>query len=170
MDKLIRLGTIELPLSLHKATVIHANKYSEAQGGAFSLPVSSTLYTDIVFRLDGTNEDLKAYVQGSDLPVYTQQEVTVFCTGKKVLGFIDSATNYYYYITRDFSRYLKYGLPYIWIWIIGLLGGTAIYVLTYEDNGSPWMMAPLIAAYLFYYVQKLVFNFRIRKAIDNFLQ
>jgi len=35
----------ELSVSLHPATVIHANKYTEASGGWSNLPVRSTLYT-----------------------------------------------------------------------------------------------------------------------------
>ncbi len=64
-------------LSLDNATVIHVNKYSQAYGGEFNFPVSSRLYTETVFRLSETGEDIRLVIQYLDLPVYTNQDVTL---------------------------------------------------------------------------------------------
>lgn len=162
----IKFG-INIPLSLHKATVIHADKFTESLGGAFNFPITSTLYIDLVFRLDETNEDWPVYITNLNLPVYTGQAVTVVSTDKTVLGYIDAQTNYYYYTTNDFVRKLNIGIPFIWVWIIGITGGILIYLLKQEV--SVWIIVPLISAWILYSIQKFILNILIKKRIDNFL-
>ncbi len=113
-EKIIKFTNTEIPLFLHSARVIHANKYSEAYGGAFNLPVSSTLHTDVVFRLNETREDYKTYIKNLDLPIYNAQEVTISMpAAKRVPCYIEMHTNNHYYTTKDFSRLLGIGLLYI---------------------------------------------------------
>lgn len=169
MEKIIKFSNTEIPLSLHSARVIHANKYSEAYGGAFNLPISSTLYTDVVFRLNETREDYKIYIKNLDLPIYNEQEVTVICSAKRVLGYIDMQTNYYYYTTKDFSRSLGIGLPYIWVWVVGILGGTCLYLINNQEI-SLWVLVPFLAAYILFLMQKWILNHRIQKEINTFLR
>lgn len=167
MDTVLKCLNVEIPLSLHRARVVHANKYSEAHGGAFDFPVSSTLYTDVVFRLNENNEDYKTYIQKLDLPIYTDQDVTVICFGKRVLGYIDMQTNYYYYTVNNLSKALGLGLPALWVWVIALLGGLAIY-LTDKDQ----ILLSLIfifSVYFVYLIHRWYVNRRIRKAIDAIL-
>ena len=169
MDKVIKLANTEVPLTLHTATVIHANKYSETHGGAFSFPVTNILFTDIVFRLKDTHEDYKAYVKNIDLPIYTDQEVTVICANKKVIGYIDNKSNYYYYTTRDFSKFFGLGIHYAFVWIIGIAGGVAAWFMNQQEP-TLWIFVPLFAAFIFYYIQKWMINQRIRKMIDDYLR
>ena len=167
MDTVLKCFNVEIPLSLHKARVIHANKYSEAHGGAFDFPVSSTLYTDVVFRLNENNEDYKTYIQKLDLPIYTDQDVTVICSGKRVLGYIDMQTKYYYYTVNHLSKALGLGLPSLWAWVIAILGGITIYITNKE--GIFLSIIFIISVYLVYLIQRWYVNRRIRKAIDAVL-
>jgi hypothetical protein len=168
MDTVLKCLNVEIPLSLHRARVVHANKYSEAHGGAFDFPVSSTLYTDVVFRLNENNEDFKTYIQNLDLPIYTDQDVTVICSGKSVLGFIDMQTNYYYYTVNNLSRTLGLGFPFLWVWIITILGGIAIYFANIELSFL-WLILFFLSVYLVYLIQRWYLNRRIRTAIDAVL-
>jgi hypothetical protein len=170
MERTITVSNTDIPLSLQKATVIHANKYSQAHGGWSNLPVSSTLYTEVAFRIDETNKDLRTTIKDRDLPVYNGQEVTIISVGKAVLGFVDMQTNYYYYTTGDFSRKLGMGPAFYWVWIIGLLGGITVYLLDLQQGMFLWLLVPLGIALLLYYVQKWILNMRIRKAMDKVLQ
>jgi hypothetical protein len=168
MDTVLKCLNFEIPLSLHRARVVHANKYSEAFGGAFDFPVSSTLYTDVVFRLHENNEDYKTYIRNLDLPIYTDQDVTIICSGKRVLGYIDMQTNYYYYTVNNFSRELGLRLPSLWVWIVAVLAGIAIY-FTSNDEGFLWLLLLLIAVYFFHLMRRWYVNHRIRRAIDAVL-
>ena len=90
MSNILKPLTANLPLSLHKATVIHANKYSVAHDGGMNLPLWSTLHTEVVFRLDQTQEDWRLDVKNLDLPLYTSQPVTIVASEMDVLAYIDS--------------------------------------------------------------------------------
>jgi len=159
----------ELPLSLHRARVIHANKFTETRGGALNYPVSSTLFMDVVFRLQETGEDYKAYLRNLDLPLYTEQEVTIVSAGTTVVGVIDNQTQYYYYLTNDLSGALGQGLPRLWVWAVGILGGAGIYFLN-DSRPSLWILFPLLLILGFYWIQKWILNYRIKKTIDKFLR
>ena len=138
---MIKLSAIEFPLALEKAKVIHANKFSQAQGGAFNLPVSSTLYTEVVFRLENSGEDIRTYIRNLDLPIYTEQAVTVILSDKRVVGFVDMQTNYYYYTTRDFARQLGFGMPFFWVWVIGIAGAVLVFFMQ-DRQTTTWLFCP----------------------------
>src|SRR5262245_40944824 len=91
MENIGILKDFNLPLSLDRATVIHANKYSRAEG-VISPFVFSSLYTEIVFRLIESNEDRSCYVKDLDLPIYTGQDVMIIKVGNIIVGYIDSKT------------------------------------------------------------------------------
>ncbi len=78
MSNILKSLTSNLSLSLHKATVIHSNKYSVAHDIGF-IPVWSTLHAEIVLRLDHSQEDWRLDVKNLDLPLYTSQPVTSRC-------------------------------------------------------------------------------------------
>ena len=169
MEKVINVSNVEIPLSLHSGKVIHADKYSEAHGGAFSFPVSSTLHTDVVFRLDGTNVDLPVHIEGLDLPVYTGQSVTLVTSNNRVLAYIDDQTKYYYYTSRNFCKKLGIGIPLWWVWLFGIAGGVIIYFLQRTDP-TFWVFVPILTFYVMYAIQKWITNSRIEKQIDAFLR
>jgi len=89
MGKTATLQNFNLPLSLDPATVIHANKFSRAEG-AISFFVLSTLYTDLVFRLEETNDDIKIYIKNLDLPIYS---------GRR--NYSDNNSKHHYWIYRQ---------------------------------------------------------------------
>jgi hypothetical protein len=169
METLVRCFNVEFPLSFHRARVVHANKYSEARGGAFDLPVSSTLHTDVVFRLADTNEDYQAYIESLDLPVYTDQEVTVICSGRTVVGYVDRQTNYYYYIVRNFASLFGIGLTVWWVFIATIIGGVFFYFIN-KDEFLARAVILFGCFYLLYLFQRWFINYRVRKAIDAALR
>jgi len=168
MEKVINVSNVQIPLSLHSGKVIHSDKYSETRGGAFNFPVSSILHTDVVFRLDGTGEDLPVHIEDLDLPLYNEQSVTLVTSNNRVLAYIDEQTKYYYYISRNFCRRLGIGMPLWWVWVFGIVGGVIIYFLKRTDTAL-WVFVPLLTAYVMYTIQKWILNFKIKKQIDSFL-
>lgn len=168
MSNLLRSITSDIQLTLHKATVIHANKYSVAHDGGINLPLWSTLHTEVVFRLDQSQEDWRLYVKNLDLPLYTSQPVTIVSSDKNVLAYIDAQTNEYYYTARNFSSSLKLGMPFFWVWLVGIIGGILIYFIQ-RPQSTFLMFVPLIAIWFLYTIQKQVIHYQIKKEIDKFL-
>jgi len=168
MEKVITVSNVQIPLSLYPATVIHADKYSEAHGGELNTPVTSTLYTDVVFRLNDSGEDWPLYIRNLNLPLYNGQAVTLVSSNKNVLAYIDDRTKYYYYTSRDLCRKVGLGIPLWRIILPGLIGGLLIYWIQ-RDAPTVWIVAPIIASYAIYVIQKWFFNYKIKKEIDEFL-
>jgi hypothetical protein len=164
MHRTIKILNTDFQLALYNATVIHANKYTEAQGGMFNLPVVSTLHIDVVFRLED-KQDLKIYIKNIDVPVYTNQEVHLICINETVIGFIEVQTNHYYYTTKDLTKLTGNHIPYLWVWVVALLGLMVVYFITGEYI-TLWSFLPFIAAQCFYSLHKWLTNYRIKKAID----
>jgi len=168
MEQERRLQNFNLTLSLDKATVIHANKYSRADG-AISFFVISTLHTNVVFRLNDTNQDVPVYIQSLDLPIYSGEEVILIRVANIIVGYVDTKSDHYYYVTNNLGRKLGLGIPYYWIWLIGIGGGIIIYFLQ-DQTFSLWNFVPLASAWLLVKLQKLMFNYRIKKDVDQILR
>ncbi|MDB5202417.1 MAG: hypothetical protein JWQ27_1826 [Ferruginibacter sp.] len=168
MQTTVAVGNTELPLSLQPATVIHSNKFSEARGGGFNLPVISTLYTEVVYRMKDTQADVKLYLRNRNLPIYTNQEVSLISSSGKLIGFIDVKTNQYYYTSSDLSRHLGMAIPYYWVLIFSVAGAALIYFL-YPEGRGPLMAAPALIALLFYWIYKYLTNRRITQAVDAYM-
>jgi hypothetical protein len=168
MERINRLQNFDLTLSLDTATVIHANKFSRADG-AISFFVFSTLYTDVVFRLNEPNKDLPVYIKNLDLPIYSGEDVTLIRAANIIIGYIDTKSNDYYYISNDLGRKLGLGVPYYWIWLTGIGAGVLIYFLQ-DQTISIWNFVPFVLAWLLVKLQKVILNYRIKKDVDQILR
>lgn len=162
----------ELEFTLHNATVIHADKYSETTGGWGSAPVRSHLYTDLVFRSSDTNEDWPMTVNGRNLSVYNGQKVMVMGLEGSIIGYVDKQSNKYYYTRDEFSSFVKMGMPAYYIWIIGIIGGLAVFLFTPEETDIRFLYAllPLGITWLIYIIQKQMISNRIMQLIDTYLR
>lgn len=162
----------ELEFTLHNATVIHTDKYSETTGGWGSAPVRSHLYTDLVFRSSDTNEDWPMTVNGRNLAVYNGQKVMVMGLQGSIIGYVDKQSNKYYYTRDEFSSFVKAGMPAYYIWIIGIIGGLAVFTFTPEESDIRFLYAllPLGVTCLIYFIQKQMISNRIMQLIDTYLR
>jgi hypothetical protein len=162
----------ELEFTLHNATVIHADKYTETSGGWGNAPVRSRLYTDLVFRSSDTNEDWPLTVNGRNLSVYNGQKVMVMGLQGSIIGYVDKQSNKYYYTRNEFSSFVKTGMPAYYIWIIGLIGGLLVYLFTPEESDALFLLVllPLGLAWLIYIIQKQMISNRIMQLIDTYLR
>jgi len=168
MEKTITVSGKNFPVSLHKATVIHADKFTRTSGGMHNLPVRSTLYTDVVFRIDESNEDWPLYIKYIDLVIYKDQRVLVIVVNDAIVGFVDEKTGRYYYTTTQFSKLLKLGIHYTYYIIAGIAGAVILYLAYPKQFG--WVLIPLVIALIAYQIQKLILSSQARKAIDSFLE
>ena len=161
------LKDFNLQLSVATATVIHANKYSRAEG-VFSPFVISSLHTEIVFRKTGTNEDLSCYVRNLDLPIYSGEEVMVVEVGNIIVGYIDSKTKFYYYITKNLGRRLGLGIAFFWIWLAAIAASFMIVIFN-RFAFTPWCLPPILLAWLLIKGRRVLLNSRLKKRIDQIL-
>ncbi len=174
MQTMIRFGKNEFLLELKSATVIHADKYSETRGGWGNFPVRSVLYTDVVFNnaTDGTRWQIT--IQGRNLPVYQEQNVSVILLEHSVIGFIDQATSKYYYTRNDFNRMVPIEWParYFWISGLGFLIIGAVKFFTGKDQQDSFTIPffGIVATLLTAYLHKWILNRSFTKAIDHYLQ
>jgi hypothetical protein len=162
LKETIRLKNSDVTLTVDQATVIHANKYSKADGAVSHL-VISTLHTELVFRISGTGEDLRTDTKHIDLPVYTGQEVLLIRVANIIVAYVDRKSNHYHYLSNDIGRKLGLGIPFYWLWPIGIAG----VVLAILMKELILAFAPLAMAWLFFLLQRLYYNLVIKKEIDR---
>lgn len=162
----------ELEFTLHNATVIHADKYSETSGGWGNAPVRSHLYTDLVFRSSDTNEDWPVTINGRNLSVYNGQKVMVMGLQGRIIGYVDKQSNKYYYTRDEFSSFVKVGMPVYYIWIIGIIGAMAVFMFTTDESDIRLLYAliPFGVAWLIAIIQKQMISNRIMQLIDTYLR
>lgn len=162
----------ELAFTLHNATVIHADKYSETTGGWGNAPVRSHLYTDLVFRSSDTNEDWPVTINGRNLSVYNGQKVMVMGLQGSIIGYVDKQSNKYYYTRDEFSSFIKMRMPAYYIWIIGIFGGLAVFMFTPGESDAMILLTllPLCITWLIYIIQKQMISNRIMQLIDTYLR
>lgn len=162
----------ELEFTLHNATVIHADKYSETSGGWGNAPVRSHLYTDLVFRSSDTNEDWPVTIDGRNLSVYNGQKVMVMGLQGRIIGYVDKQSKKYYYTRDEFSSFVKARMPVYYIWIIGIIGAMAVFIFTTEESDVRLLYAliPFGVAWLTAIIQKQVISNRIMQLIDTYLR
>jgi hypothetical protein len=168
MNSILKAGDADTLFTLQKATVIHANKYTTTHDGGINLPVWSNLHNEIVFRLEDSQEDLHVYVKNVNLSPYSSQEVMIVLYGSIVMAYIDMKTKKYYYTSNDFAGKLNLGMPYAYVWLIGIIGAIAIYFI---KKGQPTylIILPLVGPYIYYRIQKWIIHFKVKKVLDRFL-
>ncbi|MES2004653.1 MAG: hypothetical protein V4450_09030 [Bacteroidota bacterium] len=161
----------EFSFSLDNARVIHANKFTEASGGWGSLPINSTLYTDVVFRSQESGADWPIRFNNRDLPLYTDQEVMVMSIDQYIIGFIDKQTSKYYYTETDFAYLLDLGFPLFKAVIAGIVLGVLGYFISSEMKYRVlFCIAPLFIAWVSYLAKKWQINREITSKLDDYLR
>lgn len=175
MQTHITFGKKQFLLELKNASVIHADKYSEARGGWGNLPVWSTLYTDLVMNSSDDGISWQTTIRNRNLPVYQGQNVSVLLLEQQVIGFIDQGTNKYYYTRTDFNSFLPIGWPLKHFWITGLFFLLIAIVNCFmgKNYNPDFVVIPffgIAATLLVYHLQKWIVNKRFMRAVDHYLQ
>ncbi len=147
---------------------MHADKYAAASGGWFNLPVSSTLYTEVVFRLRDVDRDCRLRIKNLDLPLYTSQDVSVISSEGVIIGFIDTKTSAYYYTVTDFAGKLKFGFEWHWFLLTSFLIAVILFFFR-QQQLTGHLFLPVLAALAVFYLHKWILNYLIRKSIDKYL-
>ena len=157
---------------MDRATVIHANKYSQADG-VISFFIFSSLYTDIVFRLSDTNDDLPCQIRNLDLPIYTGEEVVVLRVANIIVGYMDVKTQYYYFVDRNLGKRLGLGIANSRVWLTAVLGCAILCFIAMQHwfyiPSLLWFLSPLFAAWIFLAGQRAVLNRKIKRSIHQLL-
>ena len=90
----------DMTVSYLSAKVVHSNKYNQNSGFYFLHLFFSNLLHDVVFRTDNGDE-YPMTLKNMNLPIYQEQSVTLITIDEIIIGFIDNATNNYYYLTKN---------------------------------------------------------------------
>lgn len=104
----------DFPISYLNATITHVNKYNHNSGFVFSVFFFSSLFTDVVFKLEGTGEEIPITLKNLNLPVFSGQKIQLIAIEDQVVALLDKATNNYYFLTRNLQEELQYGLTFSW--------------------------------------------------------
>ena len=163
----MRFSTNRIRFDHYHASVLHTDKIAKVSGGWGHLPVNTTVDTEAVFRLDN-GTDLAITLYDRQARLYPGQEVTLIAANGRVLAFVDRSASFYQFSVNDPSRVLNIGLPF-WICLLaGIAAGLAVYWSNPEGDGTGVLFAILLPV-LFYILQRLFFNWRIRKQVHAYI-
>lgn len=162
----------QLGITLHPATVIHADKYTDSftwSGRWGRSPYPGQRVTEVVFRSKQDGRDWRITVENINLPIYTSQDVTVIAADDAIVGYIDTQTKEYYYTTGNFAYELDFGVPLYISVLLGLgLCALSFFLLPGDDRG--YSLIPIAFAILFHIIQRRIWNHRIEKALNSYLE
>lgn len=154
----------QLPLDLYPGKIIHVDKYTDVQGGAFNVPVISTTYTDVVFRATGTDEDVRLTTKAKGLPLYSNKQIQLLASGRVALGFIDKENGRVYYTAQNPGRLLRLGISPLWTLVISLVCAAIPYLL-YGSTQLQYCLLSFAVTWGLYFLQNLTVNYMIWREI-----
>lgn len=157
----------DIQLTYTNATVIHSNKYNQNNGFYVWHLFSQNLLHDVVFKLETTGEEFPVTLKNMNLPLYQNQLVSLIAVDDTVIGFIDSNSRKYYYLTNNLQKALgKAGyLPWIFWGSIALILG----IFYFLDPGYTQNLRALFLIPPLVWLYQMMSNHRFEKKIDNMI-
>src|SRR5436190_22433242 len=155
-----------IDVGLHEATVLQVDKYSVKGMFSINSPMRTFVkHTHVLFRLNDTNKTFSLDADDVELPVYKRQKVGIISLNKSVIGFADTDSDKYYYITNDFYNALNLGIPYLLVWLAGIVGAILILSVLKPNYVSAWILVPFVLAWIIYRAKKIILNKEIETAV-----
>jgi hypothetical protein len=128
MNDSIQIHNQTFKIEYHPATVVQSEKYEERS--TFSNNYwAFTPKHDIAFRVKDTDEDFFFTTEYSRIRAYVGQEVALITLDKKIIGFLNTKSNDYYYLTNRFARILGFGINWKWILLVEILIGMNLFFI-----------------------------------------
>lgn len=156
-------------LSFNHAIVLHSNKYNDNNGWFISPLFFSNLLQDVVFQFTGSSEKYTATLQNIQVPLYTQQEVTLISSEGNIFAYLDKATNNYYYLTEDFQSIFHLGIKIHWVGLIAMVFAISFLLSAIGEVGIiyvgyVWLILPIA------WIYKRVYNGYLESTLDKYLK
>jgi hypothetical protein len=160
-----------IDVALHEATVLQVEKYSVKGMFSINSPMRTFVrHTHVLFRLNDTNKTFSLDADDVELPVYKRQKVGIISLNRSVIGFADTDSDKYYYITNDFYNALNLGIPYLLVMLTGIAGAIFILSVLKTNYVSAWTLVPFVLGWIIYRAKKIIVNKEIETAVDKFMQ
>lgn len=157
-----------LSISYQDAIVTHANKYNQNSGVVVSFLFFSNLYQDVVFTLEKTGIEYPATFKNLNLPLYTQQRVTLIAINNTIIAYADKQTSDYYYLSNNLRSALGFGFNFNWYLV------TAITALCFLIIANKFNVSQDIAIAIFFVpvllrAYQLISNYLLERKIDKLI-
>ncbi len=156
-----------IQLTYTNATVIHSNKYNQNYGFYLWHMFFQNLLHDVVFKLETTGEEFPVTLKNMNLPLYQNQLITLIAVDDTVIGFIDSNSRKYYYLTNNLQKALgkaDYLRWIVWGSVILIMAVFIFVNVEYTQHmTSLFLIPPLV------WIYSLISNYRFEKKIDKMI-
>lgn len=157
-----------LAISYEDAIVTHANKYNQNAGIVVSFLFFSNLYQDVVFKLENSGIEYPTTFKNLNLPLYTQQHVSLIAINNTIVAYADKQTSEYYYLTNNLQKALGYGFNFNWYLVTAIIAiGYFIIATKFEipqEIGLVVLVVPVLLR-----VYQLVSNYLLQRKIDKLI-
>jgi hypothetical protein len=164
MNDSIQIHNQTFKIEYHPATVVQSEKYEERS--TFSNNYwAFTPKHDIAFRVKDTDEDFFFTTEYSRIRAYVGQEVALITLDKKIIGFLNTKSNDYYYLTNRFARILGFGINWKWILLVEILIGMNLFFI--EEYAQQYIVITLFAIPVIYWIGMRLYNLYLEREIDR---
>ncbi|PWK28840.1 hypothetical protein LV89_00393 [Arcicella aurantiaca] len=165
MNNSIQIHNQIFEIDYHPATVVQSDKYEESSF-ITNNSWSHTPKHDLAFRLKNTDQEFFFTTEYSAIRAYVGQEVHLITLNKKIIGFLNTKSNDYYYLTNKFARILGFGVSWKWILLIEILLGIALFS-TKEYSPRSTIILALFIVPAIYWILMRIYNLYLEKKIDK---
>jgi hypothetical protein len=168
MDNSFQIHNQTFEIEYYPATVIQSDKYEERS------PFSNNYWAytpkhDIAFRVKDTDREFFFTTQYSRIRVYIGQEVALITLDKKIIGFLSTTSNDYYFLTNKFARILGFGIDWKWILLIEVLIGMSLFFVK-EYSQQQYIVIALFTIPVMYWIGMRFYNLYLERQIDKAIQ
>lgn len=168
MNNSIQIHNQTFEVDYHPATVIQSDKYEERSFISNSA-WSFTPKHDIAFRVKNTDQEFFFTTEYSKIRAYIGQEVALITLDKKIIGFLNTKSNDYYYLTNKFARILGFGINWKWILLVEILIGICLFFVK-EYSLQKNIAISLFIIPAIYWILMRIYNLYLEKKIDKVIQ
>lgn len=157
-----------LSISYEDAIVTHANKYNQNAGVVVSFFFFSNLNQDVVFKLEDSGIEYPSTFKNLNLPLYTQQRVTLIAINNTIVAYADKQTSEYYYLTNNLQKALGNGFNFNWYIVTAVTAlGYFIIANKFEIPQEIGLVILIVTVLLRAY--QLVSNYLLQRKIDKLI-
>jgi hypothetical protein len=168
MNNSIQIHNQIFEIEYYPATVIQSDKYQESSfftNNAWSL----TPKHDIAFRLKNIDHEFFFTTEYSRIRAYVGQEVALITLNKKIIGFLNTKSNDYYYLTNKFARILGFGVSWKWILFVEILLGMCLFIIE-ERSLQRTIALNLFIVPAIYWLLMRIYNLYLEAKIDKVIK
>jgi hypothetical protein len=168
MNNILQIHNKTFEIEYYPATVLQSDKYEEQS------PFSNNSWAfipkhDIAFRLKDTNREFFFTTEYSRTRAYVGQEVALITINKKIIGFLSTTSNDYYFLTNKFAKIIGFGINWKWILVLEALIALNLFIFT-EQIEQQYIVLTLFIIPFIYLIGMRLYNLYLERKIDRAIQ